>query len=83
MHDSTEKRRTSIDEANTTIDFGALLYRHMGSQGYHSTPRCHVIPAGRNFYHIQERDSGRTLGFRSGHLEACALARQLESGVPA
>ncbi|QKZ02261.1 hypothetical protein [Pseudomonas sp.] len=83
MHDSMENRRASIDEAHPTIDFGALLYRHIGSQGYHPAPRCHVIPAGRNFFHIQERASGRTLGFRRSHLEACALAQQLESSVPA
>jgi len=38
-----------------------------------------VIPAGRNFFHIVEVPSGRIKGFRSGHRQACELARQLEA----
>jgi len=79
MHESMESRRGNIDTADAAIDFGAALYRLEVPQGYRNTLRCHVIPAGRDFFHIRELDSGRTLGFRCGHLAACALARQLEN----
>ncbi|MFO2465951.1 hypothetical protein OOJ96_21530 [Pseudomonas sp. 15FMM2] len=38
-----------------------------------------VIPAGKNFFHILEVPSGRIKGFRSGHNQACALAKELEA----
>ncbi|EIK94608.1 hypothetical protein PMM47T1_21003 [Pseudomonas sp. M47T1] len=80
MHDSLESRRANIDKADATIDFGTALYRLKGPQGYRQALRCQVIPAGREFFHVREMDSGRTLGFRCSHLEACALARLLEQG---
>ncbi|MDY0831009.1 MULTISPECIES: hypothetical protein [unclassified Pseudomonas] len=52
------------------------LYTHDG--GLHSA-LYRVLPAGRNFFHILEVPSGRIKGFRSGHSEACELARQLEA----
>lgn len=42
-----------------------------------------VVPAGRNFYHILEVPSGRIKGFRSGHNQACALAKELEDTLHA
>jgi hypothetical protein len=38
-----------------------------------------VVPAGRNFFHIREVISGRVLGFRSDHIQACELAKKLEA----
>lgn len=78
MHDSMESRRENIDKADAAIDFGVALYRLEAPWGYRQTPRCQVIAAGRDFFHIREQHSGRTLGFRRGHLAACLLARQLE-----
>lgn len=78
MHDSMESRRENIDKADATIDFGAPLYRLEGPAGYRHAPRYQVIPAGRDFFHIRERLSGRVLGFRRDHLAACVLARYLE-----
>ena len=80
MHDSMESRRENINQTDATVNPGAPLYRFKALRGYRQAPSCHVIPAGRNFFHIRERSSGRTLGFRCSHSEACALARQLESG---
>ncbi|WP_164485254.1 hypothetical protein [Pseudomonas sp. R2-37-08W] len=40
-----------------------------------------VVPAGRNFFHIQEVTSGRIKGFRSDHTKACALAKALEANL--
>lgn len=80
MHDSLESRRENIDKPDATIDFGAALYRFKGARGYRQAVRCHVIPAGRNFFHVREQSSGRTLGFRCSHYAACVLAQQLENG---
>ncbi|MDH0647686.1 hypothetical protein N5D48_24330 [Pseudomonas sp. GD03858] len=41
-------------------------------------PRFIVIPAGIAFYHVVERATGRTRGFRQRHADACALARAFE-----
>ena len=41
-------------------------------------PRYIVIPAGIAFYHITERDTGRVIGFRQRHEDACELARHFE-----
>ncbi|MFV3405818.1 MULTISPECIES: hypothetical protein [Pseudomonas] len=41
-------------------------------------PRFTVVPAGVAFYHITDRITGRVKGFRRHHVDACALARQLE-----
>ncbi|SDU91801.1 hypothetical protein [Pseudomonas mucidolens] len=38
-----------------------------------------VVPAGKDFFHILEIPSGRIKGFRRGHNQACALARELEA----
>ncbi len=79
MHDSMESRRENIDTPDATIDVGTALYRLKGLRGYHRRPRYLVIPAGREFFHIREADTGRTLGFRQHHLAACDLARALEN----
>lgn len=36
-----------------------------------------VVPRGKNFFHLQDA-AGRVLGYRVGHLQACAAARDLE-----
>lgn len=45
-----------------------------------SSPRHRVIPAGENFFHIVDGQTGKVMGFRRDHNAACALARQLEGG---
>ncbi|MNF77227.1 hypothetical protein D3C84_593670 [compost metagenome] len=40
-----------------------------------------VIPCGRDFFHLKDAYSGKVLGFRCGHRQACAAARDLERGV--
>jgi hypothetical protein len=40
-----------------------------------------VVPAGRNFFHIREVTSGRVKGFRSNHIQACQLAKELEASL--
>ncbi|MEG8235982.1 hypothetical protein [Pseudomonas orientalis] len=50
--------------------------------GYSHSVLYRVVPAGRNFFHIQEVTSGRIKGFRSDHSKACALAKALEANPP-
>jgi hypothetical protein len=40
-----------------------------------------VIPAGKAFYHVVETATNRVIGYRRHHADACALARQLETGA--
>lgn len=57
----------------------AQYYRLNGFDGYSDSVLYQVVPAGRNFFHIREVLSGRIKGFRSDHVKACELARQLET----
>ncbi|UII73783.1 hypothetical protein LVW35_11640 [Pseudomonas sp. HN11] len=54
-------------------------YRLDGYDGYSDSVLYQVVPAGRNFFHIREVLSGRIKGFRSGHVKACELAKNLET----
>lgn len=50
-------------------------------EGYSNSVLYQVVPAGRNFFHILEVTSGRIRGFRSNHIKACELAKQLEASL--
>ncbi|CRM42049.1 MULTISPECIES: hypothetical protein [Pseudomonas] len=50
-------------------------------KGYSNSILYQVVPAGRNFFHILEVTSGRIKGFRSDHIQACELAKQLETSL--
>lgn len=41
--------------------------------------RLQVKPAGRDFFHVVDSQTGKVIGFRRDHNEACALARRLEA----
>lgn len=49
--------------------------------GYSNSVLYQVVPAGRNFFHIREVTSGRIKGFRSDHIQACELAKELEASL--
>ena len=49
--------------------------------GYSNSVLYQVVPAGRNFFHILEVTSGRIKGFRSNHIQACQLAKELEASL--
>lgn len=49
--------------------------------GYSNSVLYQVVPAGRNFFHIREVTSGRIKGFRSDHIQACKLAKELEASL--
>lgn len=69
----SRNRSSSQDEAQ--------YYRLRGYEGYLDSILYQVVPAGRNFFHIREVLSGRVKGFRSDHIQACALAKKLEANL--
>ncbi len=69
----SRNRSSSQDEAQ--------YYRLRGYEGYLDSILYQVVPAGRNFFHIREVLSGRIKGFRSDHIQACALAKKLEANL--
>ncbi|WP_017479908.1 hypothetical protein [Pseudomonas sp. PAMC 26793] len=69
---------TPSNTGSSFLDNGQFYSLCAHDGGLHSA-LYRVLPAGRNFFHILEVPSGRVKGFRSGHSEACELARQLEA----
>ncbi len=57
----------------------AQYYPLQGHDGCPYAVLYQVVPAGRNFFHIREVTSGRIKGFRSDHIQACELAKKLET----
>lgn len=57
----------------------ALCLGLVGSSVPKNAPRYRVIPAGHEFFHVVEVTTGKVVGFRRDHNEACALARRLET----
>ena len=60
---------------------GVQYYRLRDHDGYSDSVLYQVVPAGRNFFHIREVLSGRIKGFRSDHIQACELAKELEASL--
>lgn len=54
------------------------LYKLIGRPSPVENPRFIVKPAGRDFFHVVNSQTGNVMGFRRNHNEACALARSLE-----
>lgn len=79
MHPSIQTRRDIVKvlhqrSALATAEFYRLINRHVPV----ITCRLQVKPAGREFFHVVDSQTGKVVGFRRGHNEACALARRLE-----
>lgn len=82
MHPSMQARRDIIDvlrqrSALATTESYRLINRHMPV----CTFQLKVKPAGREFFHVVDNQTGKVQGFRRDHNEACALARRLEVEV--
>ncbi|TFF06924.1 hypothetical protein EXW72_25040 [Pseudomonas sp. BCA14] len=77
QHDATSSRIRS------TGHDGRQYYCLTDPDGYLNSVLYQVVPAGKNFFHILEVTSGRVKGFRSDHIQACELARQLEARLHA
>ncbi|MBD8258307.1 hypothetical protein IFT96_23330 [Pseudomonas fluorescens] len=80
MHHSIQSRRDVVDGLRqrsriATADF----YRLIGRPVPVVTFRMMVKPAGRDFFHVVDSLTGKVMGFRRDHNEACALARRLET----
>lgn len=79
MHASIQARRDILSalkqrSAIATHTFYQMVGRDMQVTSY----RFQVKPAGRDFFHVLDTQSGKIVGFRRAHNEACALARLLE-----
>lgn len=79
MHHSIQSRRDIVDGLHqrsriATADF----YRLIGRPAPVVTYRMTVKQAGRDFFHVVDNRTGKVMGFRRDHNEACALARRLE-----
>jgi hypothetical protein len=79
MHHSIQSRRDIVDGLHqrsriATADF----YRLIGRPEPAITFRMMVKPAGRDFFHVVDSRTGKVIGFRRDHNEACAFARRQE-----
>ncbi|MFQ6573013.1 hypothetical protein [Pseudomonas sp. UM16] len=70
MHENTEIRR---EAGNISYFNNKNVTAHVYSVRYI------VVPAGINFFHITDHATGQVKGFRRRHIDACELARALES----
>lgn len=79
MHENTETRRALMSNgASPQPAFNGSFYSHFAHRDQIPPPRFKVLPAGVGFFHITDHTTGRVVGFRRSHDEACALARRLE-----
>lgn len=73
--------QTHTDEISPIASDSHNLRHGNSSHAQHSQLlqlRYLVLPIGKSFFHIQEANSGKVMGFRCAHNEACKLARDLE-----
>ena len=79
MHPDIQSRRDIVDGLHqrsriATADFYKLIGRTEPVVAF----RMIVKPVGRDFFHVVDSQTGKVMGFRRNHNEACALARKLE-----
>ena len=80
MHQSIQSRRDIVDGLHQrSLLATAEFYRLTGLQAPVVTFQINVVPAGREFFHVVDSQTGKVMGFRRNHNEACALARRLET----
>ena len=79
MHHSIQSRRDIVDNLHQRSRIAtAEFYRLIGRPEPVATFRMVVKPAGRDFFHVVDSRTGKVIGFRRNHNEACALARRQE-----
>lgn len=79
MHHSIQSRRDIVDGLRQRSRLATIeLYRLIGRPEPVVAFRMVVKPAGRDFFHVVDSQTGKVVGFRQDHNEACALARSLE-----
>ena len=80
MHPSIQSRCDIVDVLHQrSVLATAAFYRLINRDMPVVTFRLMVKPAGREFFHVVDSQTGKVLGFRRNHNEACALARRLET----
>ncbi|WP_300727319.1 hypothetical protein [Pseudomonas sp.] len=79
MHQSIQVRRTIVDGLHQRSRLSpAEFCRLTGRLEPVVVFRVIVKPAGRDFFHVVDNQTGKVMGFRRNHNEACALAQRLE-----
>ncbi|MEG0861815.1 MAG: hypothetical protein RSG79_19645 [Pseudomonas sp.] len=79
MHPSIQTRRDILSVLKErSVIATAEFYEKVGRVMPVILFRLQVKPAGRDFFHVVDDQTGKVLGFRRDHNEACALARRLE-----
>jgi hypothetical protein len=80
MHPSIQTRRDILSVLKErSVIATAEFYEKVGRVMPVILFRFQVKPAGRDFFHVVDSASGKVVGFRRDHNEACALARRLET----
>jgi hypothetical protein len=77
------QHNTTTSSASSTCHDRRQYYCLHNPDGYLNSVLYQVVPAGKNFFHVLEVTSGRVRGFRSDHIKACELAKQLEAKLHA
>jgi hypothetical protein len=80
MPETNENHRQASVQGSSTAHYAQ--YPIVAKAQTPGLPIYRVIPAGKAFYHVVETATNRVIGYRRQHADACALARQLESGEP-
>ncbi|MBO0494075.1 hypothetical protein [Pseudomonas sp. Marseille-Q1929] len=75
------QRNTASASTHSSCHDERQYYCLQSLSGYSNSVLYQVIPAGRNFFHIREVNSGRIKGFRSDHIKACQFAKALEASL--
>ena len=80
MHQRIQARREIVAALHErSVLATAEFYKKVGRAMPVTKFRLQVKPAGRDFFHVVDSQTGKVIGFRRDHNEACALARRLEA----
>ena len=80
MHPDIQMRRDIVEGLHLRSRLATIeLYRLIGRPEPVVAFRMMVKPAGRDFFHVVDSRTGKVIGFRRNHNDACALARRLEN----
>lgn len=80
MHQRIQARREIVAALHErSVLATAEFYKKVGRAMPVIKFRLQVKPAGRDFFHVVDSQTGKVIGFRRDHNEACSLARRLEA----
>ena len=79
MHQRIQARREIVAALHErSVLATAEFYKKVGRAMPVIKFRLQVKPAGRDFFHVVDSQTGKVMGFRRDHNAACAFARKLE-----